>query len=196
MKKQYAGPFLEGEVAYHSCTANDPNCLPGIVAWGRSVRSLRDQLMPKKWKKDDEGNFPTIVSPDEKIAISVATGDEGTGKEDATPKTKYAKGVAAEIAISKNLNSLFPEIRADAQAEKEKRDNKQTWILLKRREKDTNGIVTVYAELSLPASLKEGEQVKEWITRIILEPIKTDPNVKVQDDTTEEPIDVPVRLRS
>ena len=183
--------ILEGEAARNSCTPNDPNCLPGVLAWGRTVRALRDFLIPQKWEKNDDGNFPTVVSPDGKIAIAVATGDAGTGKEEAIPKTKYPKGVAVEAAISRNLNSLFPEIRAAAQVEKEKLDDKQTWILLKRREKDT-----VYAELSLPASLKIDEQVKEWLVRIILDPITTAANVEVVDDTADETLDVPVRRRS
>lgn len=100
------------------------------------MRALRDFLIPQKWEKNDDGNFPTVVSPDGKVAIAVATGDAGTGKAEATPKTKYSKGVAVEAAISRNLNSLFPEEREAAQAAKEKLENKQTWILLKRREKD------------------------------------------------------------
>ncbi|HEX8138693.1 MAG TPA: hypothetical protein VF544_14095 [Pyrinomonadaceae bacterium] len=183
--------ILDGEAARNSCTANDAPCIPGIIAWGRSVRSLRDNLIPKGWEKNNEDNFPTVVSPNGKIAIAVATGDEGTGQEKANPKTKYPKGVAAEEAINRNLNSLFAEVRAAAQAEKDKRSNRQTWILLKHREKDT-----VFSELSLPASMTKDEQVKNWLTRIILEPIKTDPNVEVQDDSTAEPIDVPVRRRS
>src|SRR5947209_13110702 len=183
--------ILDGEVARNSCTANDPPCLPGIVAWGASVRSLRDNLIPKGWEKDNEDNFPTVINPNGKIAIAVATGDEGTGKENANPKTKYPKGIAAEIAISRNLNSLFPEDRAAAQAAKEKLDNRQMWILLKRREKDT-----VFAELSLPASLIKDEQVKDWLIRIILDPIEKKQNVEIQDDSSEIPIDVPVRRRS
>lgn len=183
--------ILEGEADRNRCTPHHPPCLPGIVAWGGTVRALRDLLVPKGWKKDDKGNFPTVISPDEKIAVAVATGDDGTGKEGVTPKTKYPKGLAAEAAISRNLNSLFPDIRAAAEAEKEKLDDRQTWILLKRREKDT-----VHAELSLPASMTKDEQVKDWLIRIILKPIITEPNVEVQDDTVDVPIDVPVRRRS
>lgn len=185
--------ILEGEAARNRCTANDAPCIPGIVAWGASVRSLRDELIPQphNWVKNNDDNFPTVVSPDGKIAIAVATGDEGTGQEKANPKTKYPKGIAAEEAINRNLNSLFAEVRAAAQAEKEKRNNKQTWILLKHRNKDT-----VFAELSLPASMTKNEQVKNWLTRIILDPIKTDPNIEIEDDSSEVPIDVPVRRRS
>jgi hypothetical protein len=37
---------LEGESARNSCTANDPPCAPGFVAWSNTVRALRDILIP------------------------------------------------------------------------------------------------------------------------------------------------------
>lgn len=54
----------------------------------------------------------------------------------------------------------------------------------------------MYAELSLPASLRVDEQVKDWLVRIILDPITTAANIEVVDDTVDKPLDVPVRRRS
>jgi hypothetical protein len=76
-------------------------------------------------------------------------------------------------------------------AEANRASKKQTWILLKNRDKDS-----VFVELSLPASATKDEQVEDWLTRIILDPIATEPNIEIQGDSSEQPIDVPVRRRS
>ena len=179
-----------GEVARDSCSDNDPPSAPGFDAWAKSVRALRDRLIPRKWTRNDDGNFSTVVSPDGKLAIAVATGDEQTGQtEGEPPQTKHARGPSAGAAINLNQYLLFREkgtTVADQLAEKKKRI---TWILLKRRFKST-----VFAELSLPASMIENEPVKDWLRRIILEPILIESSVIVETDTQQ--VDVSVRRRS
>lgn len=174
-----------GEYARDSCTKNDPTCAPGFVAWSKTVRALRDALIPKGWEKCDDYNFPTVVSPNKKIAISVSTGNEATGDKTAEPKTKYAKGEAAKSAVKINQDVLFPEMRADKATA-----HRVTWILLKRRTGDT-----VVAELSLPALMTKDGQIIKWETRIILNPILIDPDFDVQDDSSSDEIDVPVLRR-
>lgn len=174
-----------GEYARDSCTKNDPTCAPGFVAWSKTVRALRDALIPKGWEKCDDYNFPTVVSPNKKIAISVSTGNEATGNATAEPKTKYAKGEAARSAVKINQGVLFPEMNADKVAAQ-----RITWILLKRRVGDT-----VVAELSLPALMTTEGQIVKWETRIILNAILIDPDFDVQDDSSSEEIDVPVLRR-
>lgn len=174
-----------GEYARDSCTKNDPTCAPGFVAWSKTVRGLRDFLIPKGWEKCDDYNFPTVVSPNKMIAISVSTGNEATGNAMAEPKTKYAKGEAAKSAVKINQGVLFAEMRADNAAAQ-----RVTWILLKRRTNDT-----VFAELSLPALMTKDGQIVKWETRIILNPILIDPDFEVQEDSSSSEIDVPVLRR-
>lgn len=187
--------ILQGETARDSCTANDPPIAPGFNAWAITVRVLREELIPKKWTRNDAGNYSTVVSPDEAIAIAVVTGDENTGLADAVPTSKYPKGPATQAAVSANERYLFPEMEAIRQAEAaevEAAEKRITWMLLKRRSDDL-----VYAELSLPASMTKDGNVEEWLTRIILGPTPIDESgMVVDEDSSEEPIDVPVRRRS
>lgn len=176
-----------GEIARDSCTKNDPPCAPGFDAWAKTVRGLRDALAPKGWERNDDQNFSTVVSPDKKNAIAVATGNDGTGVETKVPNTKYSRGAATKSAINLNQNTLFPELRPTT--EEINAENRSTWILLKRRDGDT-----AYAELSLPATMTKDGYVASWDTRIILKPIPIDPAFVVQEDSSDE-IDVPVRRR-
>jgi hypothetical protein len=175
-----------GEIARDSCTKNDPTCAPGFTAWAKTVRALRDTMMPKGWTRRDDQNFPTVLSPNQKIAIAVATGNEATGVPTADPSMKYSKGAAAQSAVELNQSYLFPEMQAEKTAEAER----LTWILLRRRVGEM-----VYAELSLPALMTKDGHIAKWDTRIILNSIPIDPDIEMQDDSSDD-IDVQVIRRS
>ena len=177
-----------GEAGRDSCTANDAPCTPGFNAWAGTVRALRDILTPKGWAKNDDACYSRVISPDKSNAIAVVTGDDGTGNKDVSPKTKYPKGTATQTAVSSNQYFLFGE---SLSVEDEVLENLITWMLLKKRVGDS-----VFAELSLTSSMTKDGQVERWQTRIILKPILIDPNIEVEDDSSEAPIDVLVRRRS
>jgi hypothetical protein len=193
-----------GESYRALCTPNDPPSFHGVTAWARSLRGLRESLSHLGWTKDDTGNYSTVVNPDKSLAISVATGDKETGIYDpgrplASPKLKHPKGsmTQAAVALNRVVLYLFEDMAADAKAkadEQEAAANRITWILLKRRERDT-----VFAELSLASKL-DGGQVSLWEHRIILEPFDVEPVVDIDDDSGDDSgdleIDVPVRRLS
>jgi hypothetical protein len=177
-----------GEIARDSCTANDAPGAPGYYAWSVTVRALREILMPLKWTRNDDDCYSRVINPDQSTAIAVVTGDDGTGKRDANPKTKYPKGAATQTAVSCNQGVLFGE---PTSVKDETPETWVTWMLLKKRTGDS-----VFAELSLPSSMTKDGQVESWHTRIILTPILIDSNINIEDDSSEPPIDVPVRRRS
>lgn len=144
--------------------------------------------MPLKWTRNDNGGYSRVINPDRSIAIAVVTGDDGTGNKDVIPKTKYAKGTATQAAVSCNQEYLFADFRP---IEDNTPETWITWMLLKKRMDDS-----VFAKLSLPSSMTKEGQVESWQTRIILNPILIDPNIEVEDDSSESPIDVIVRRRS
>jgi hypothetical protein len=186
------------------CTPNDPPSFHGVTAWARSLRALREILASEGWTKDDAGNYSTVVNPDRSLAIAVSTGDKETGVYDparpfASPKLKHPKGNMTKEAVNRNVVALFlfADMAADVKAkadELEAAENRTTWMLLKRREKDT-----VFAELSL-ANDFDGGQVSGWEHRIILEPFDVEPIVDIGDDSGDDSgdleIDVPVRRLS
>jgi hypothetical protein len=191
--------ILAGETARDACTANDPPNAAGFDAWARTVRSLRERLIAWAWTRIDADGLPTIISPSGSIAIAVATGDEGTGKAEASPKTKYPKGPATIAVVTRNRTQL--ELwESNEEQVTVPNPTPQTWFLLRNRMDDT-----VYAELSLPAAIGDDGRVEEWAERIVLAPISLDPRGGILAQPSPDPsglgdrgegIEVPVRRRT
>jgi hypothetical protein len=188
--------ILYGEAARASCTTNDPSILPGILAWGRTLRALGESLAPLGWVRRNEGNYSTVVDRRLGIAIAVATGDEATGLRGAIPRTKYPKGPTTQRAVTQNNQQLdLFEGPADVGQEVDVREDRValTWILLIARIGDE-----VRCELSLPAVIGEDDRVEGWRERIILDPIRVAgaSNITVADLELTPEIDIPVTVRS
>ena len=157
-----------GHVARATCTENDAPSFPGIVQWGVTTRTLREQLMTKGWEKDDSRNFSTTRSPDGTVAIVVATGDEGTGIASKTPKTNYPKGTVTHEAVDVNRTQLdLPGITPISDAT---RPRATTYVLLIANQSGRG----VRAELSLPLEIGEDGRIEMWAERIILPPLEDD----------------------
>lgn len=182
--------ILVGEYARNECTLNDPPNGPGFIAWDKTLRRLKELLIPEGWTRRDY----TVIRPDNRMAIAVAIGDEATGDENRTPKTKYPKGAATEVAVMINRQQLelFDQIlnrtiiEGGAQS-----DALQTWMLVRNRVDDT-----IFCELSLPARLGEDGRVEDWGFRIILQPITLEPNPVSGQSDEGQPIEVTVNRRS
>ena len=68
--------------------------------------------------------------------MAVATGDEGTGKSNGSPRTKYAKGPATVAAVLRNRTQReFWE--SDAEEATVPNPTAQTWFLLRNRIDET-----------------------------------------------------------
>lgn len=178
-----------GIVERMNCTTFDPPSYPGVVQWARTVRDLRETLVPNGWRADNTRNFSTVVSPNELVAIAVSTGDERTGREgEPEPRTKYPKDTVFLAAVNRNVQlSLFGEmiIEADGKVLSKTR----TWTLLMRTDAFAK---EVRVELSLPARIGEDGRVIAWSERIIFTPLSFDNTLPGDDDPPIEGIDVPV----
>ncbi|MDR7380410.1 hypothetical protein J2X19_005117 [Rhodoferax ferrireducens] len=174
-ERRLAEIVRRGYVAFASCTPNDPPLYPGFSAWASMVRGLREYLLPV-WDRSDENNYSLVINPAGTVAIAVATGDDGTGRRDATPTTKSSKGPSTVEAVTTNqlqldLPFVFPPVEAQARpASGEKQ--RMTWILLVHRARGE-----VRCELSLPSSMGIDGRVDRWQERIILKAIPTDSEV-------------------
>ena len=152
-----------GSIYAAECTRHDPRSLAGTLLWGKTVRHLRDQLIPAGWNVSDKRNFPLTVHPSGRWAIGVASGDEHTGIPDETPSTRYDRGPATRQVVNTNQLS-FAAVSADF-AKLEVGVIKQTWFLLHYRDDDADEI---RVELSLPTEMTEDNFVMRWKERIIL----------------------------
>ena len=153
-----------GFTAWASCTANHPPAIPGLFAWGETICALRERLIPLGWERQDEQNWPLVVNRDGNIALSVATGNEDTGRKDKDPVTASAKGPRTISAIVVNQNlPLFPEMLPSAESLKAK--GRATWLLLVYRDTDAR---EMRCELSRPIGMDSEDRVDGWAERIIL----------------------------
>lgn len=177
----------QGQAAAANCTQNNPPLQRAIVAWGETIRSLRDSLMPEGWKRLDTGNQPFVLNEKLNLALTVATGDENAGLKDKNPSTKCSKGPLTESAVKSNALkfSLFGDIR--------KADARETWILLFHRDEQT---LEIRAELSLPYNMNTDKEVDQWIERIILAsiPFGGSPKGEAQPSQSPNP-DIEVKRR-
>lgn len=188
-QKELREAVRQGQFAFFNCTENHPPIVRGLYAWGETVRALREYLRPKGWMLSDENNYSRVISPDDRTAIAVCTGDENTGVPNATPSNKAHKGPSTEDAIIYNQLELGLPPETSPPARTSCYQNQQvTWILLIHRAANE-----VRCELSLPSSFGTG-QIDDWKERILLEPIPLNDAHQIQI-TQPEAQDIPVTVK-
>jgi hypothetical protein len=161
-----------GQLAFLNCTPNHPPPFPGMSAWAETVSALREYVIPLGWYRSNDNNYALSINPTGEMAIAVATGDDGTGRADATPSTNARKGPSTLEAITVNQLqfSFMNERPAPArEATSGQNNHRATWILLIRRASKE-----VRCELSLPISIGEDGHIDGWRERILLGSIPLD----------------------
>lgn len=165
----------QGMLARSEATPNDPPLYPGFATWARTVRSLREQLIPHPygWSRSDDGGYSLVVHPDGKIAIAVATGDENTGDAHMTPLTKSPKGARTQSAIEINQYLLFDDL-PNLEIPEGANSDRVTWVLLQNY---NQMLKEVRYELSRPNSYSG--KIDGWSERIILGSLPFDPTIVI-----------------
>jgi len=162
-----------GQLAFLNCTANHPPQFPGMAAWAETVRALREYVMPLGWERSNDNNYALTVDPGGRIAIAVATGNDGTGSADATPSTNARKGPSTSDAVAENqLQFGFMDryaLPAATSTSSHGNDRRMTWILLIHR-----ATSEVRCELSLPSSIGEDGHIDGWRERVLLGSVPLD----------------------
>ncbi|HWE68905.1 MAG TPA: hypothetical protein VG205_01010 [Acidimicrobiales bacterium] len=187
-----AAAVTEGCAIVRDCTLNDPAQLAGILGWGKITRAFRDRHVPLGWTRKSVRSQATTVSPDGRMSIVIAGGDENTGiGGDTAPTTKSAKGPATKDAVASNQRS-FGEINSEFARAAEDAVHR-TWILLYYIDEESEEI---RVELSLPSYIQENGYVYEWREQIVIPPISLSrpqpPSIEEQGD--DEEIDVKRRV--
>lgn len=179
-----------GYLARTNCTANHPPLFPSFVAWGETVRALREQLAPSGWKRNDEKNYSRTLHPQGHIAIAVATGNEATGLAEGSPCTKSAKGPSTVDALEINrLQYCLPGMEPTGPDNEEKQPT--TWMLLVHHADNE-----IRAELSLPLEIGIDGRVSVWRERVLLRALPLDPEPIAVVPPTQPDIDVVVRRKA
>jgi hypothetical protein len=175
------------------CTDNDAPSAIGILIWDKTIRPLREDLIPLGWTRNNARNYATVVNPTKAFAIATAGGDARTGRRNETPTTRAEKGPATRDAILRNQLS-FAMIAKD-QAEKWPDPSLciETWILLYYVDESDEEI---RAELSLPWEMSVEGQVASWRERIILNATPTNRTTTLPEPLSSGPFDFNVGLKA
>jgi hypothetical protein len=182
---------VQGYLARTNCTANHPPLFPSFVAWGETVRALREQLARSGWTRSDEKNYSRTIHPNGQIAIAVATGNEATGSMTESPCTKSAKGPSTVDALEVNrAQACLPGMEPPVPPVDEQ-DQTTTWILLVH-----HAAGEIRSELSLPLDVGIDGRVSVWRERIILKATPLDLEPMEIAPPAQPDIDVVVRRKA
>ncbi len=156
-----------GLLAWFECTPNDPPSFPGISAWAWTVRSLREELLPRGWERFNDRNLPLTVNRARNVAVTASSGDECTGIEELQPRTRNPKGVTTQQKVKDNAEQLglFADAACLVEELVAEVEKGSTWLLLSYRD---YGRGVLRCELSRPVGIGTDGRVDGWNERIIL----------------------------
>jgi len=186
--------IADGHAKRIATSENNAPQMFGTYAWAQTLCTLRDELLPRGWRKADPSNFSLTINDARKINIVVESGDKFTRRAHASPRTKSIKGLYIEaVALRNRLETdMFPDTVAEELRRIAALLEYQTYILLIHI--TDNSYV---AELSLP-DVVDGNQIVSWKERIFI-PDTDDPfaarKLPSQDQGDGE-IDIPVRRKA
>lgn len=163
-------------------TGSHSKIAAGTYRWHETVAALRSALVAERWAQKDDLNAPRIISPDGKVSLMVATGNQNTGTKQM-PKNATPKGIMTQQDVWNNGISdqqAIEEVEAMLAGKRP-----LTWVLLYFYSAKRNHL---RAELSLPAVQgMEGGYITRWDERIVLPTIEFEAGQSLSDaqpDTT------------
>lgn len=179
-------------------TENHPATYRGSVMYGESTCRLRELGLPLGWIRESTKNFETLVAPDGRMAIVVASGDEWTGTASVArqPTTRHGKGLVTRRVVYRNRQAALEFVNSAEQTNAEVfapdddgQDKYQlTWFLL-------HCLVDgeLRSELSHPTKIDEAGKITAWSERLILGRIPGSPEVMPRPE--DEPVEPIVEVR-
>lgn len=184
---------MQGYLAKTNCTANHPPIFPALFAWAETVRALREQLVTKGWKRNDDRNYSRIIHPDGHVAIVVATGDDATGDPARSPCTKSAKGPSTVDAVEINKSQAWLPGMEPLNLVHDKQEENQptTWFLLVHHAANE-----IRCELSLPFDMGYDSRIGMWSERILLPATPLDPQIMEVTPPLQPDINVEIRRKA
>ncbi|RJS47438.1 hypothetical protein [Nocardioides cavernaquae] len=176
--------LLRADAEAKHTTGLEPPTAEGTTRYFKTVRFLREELVPLGWGVNDGKNFCRTVHPSHEFSIVTSSGDEATGVEipGRVPRTKNPKGELTAIAVRQNADQGSLDLgEAFDEPTVEPAELENVWFLLQRVTPDY-----IYAELSLPVRMTDG-MITEWEERILLPRISRHEPESNDATTVEEP---------
>lgn len=187
--------LLRADAEAKLTTGLEPPTAEGTIRYLKTVRYLREELVPLGWGVDNSKNFCRTLHPGRQFSIVTSSGDDFTGVvlHGQAPCTKYPKGDLTALAVRRNAGQgVFDLGEAFALPPVEPRELENIWFLLQRATTEH-----IYAELSLPTRIEDG-MITDWEERIILPPISrgdTEGVIPVEEPPTGDAYSVDIAMR-
>lgn len=174
-----------------------PKGFAGQTRHAMAVSALGELVIPRGWKRNDDGNVARVVHVERRLAVVVATGNALTGMPFAftgrSPSTKWPKGNLTRAAAADNQQLAFFDVGLGDvdDGEQGKTPPLETWLLLLRAVPEE-----VRAELSRPLHVNAAGFVDAWgKPRIIIPPVPNDgsaidPEAGDEGDVPDVPVDL------
>ena len=181
---QITRTLLRADAEAKHTTGLEPPTAEGTIRYFKTVRFLREELVPLGWGVNDYRNFCRTVDPNHEFSIVTSSGDEVTGVEipGRVPRTKYPKGELTALAVRQNAEQSTFDFGDDfAEPTVEPAELENVWFLLQRVTPDF-----IYAELSLPVRIEDGT-ILGWEERILLPRISRHDHEATGATSIEEP---------
>ena len=139
-------------------------------------------------------NWPRDIHPQGNIALTVATGNEATGRIGDSPSTTSSKGPSTveALEVNRSLQAWLPGMEPpEAESDEDDENKPTTWLLLVHHAKDE-----IRVELSLPLDVDHEGKVTVWRERIILRSMPLDGASREITPPALPDIDVAVRRKA
>jgi hypothetical protein len=173
--------LLRADAEAKLSTGLEPPTAEGTTRYAKTVRYVREELVPLGWRFNNYKNFCRTINPNGAFSIVTSSGDAFTGVDvpGVKPSTKYPKGDLTALAVTQNADQGVLDLGADYAVDAvDPADLENIWFLLQRVTDET-----IYAELSLPTAIEYGVIV-DWKERILLPQISRQdppPTVAVEE---------------
>lgn len=156
--------LLRADAEAKLTTGLEPPTAEGTTRYAKTVRYVREELVPLGWRFDNYKNFCRTIHPSGGFSMATSSGDEFTGVDvpGMKPSTKYPKGDLTALAVMQNADQGVLDLGAAYALGVAPASLKNMWFLLQRVTNET-----IYAELSLPTAIENGVIV-DWEERILL----------------------------
>ena len=179
------------------CTSNDARAAGGFAVWTKSLRFLREELLPQGWSKGGLPDLESVIHPSRSFQIVPSSGNWATGYNDRMPTTKYLKGRRTAEVIADNGQFSLDVVGST----REPKPEIKTFFFLTYEDKDKEEI---RHELSIPTHMTIGPKAKrgridEFGSRIILTPVTLEADTDLEEGPAEEfsdDLDIQVERRT